>query len=122
MVAHVAACLRQIHAAGYVHGAVKPAHILLHSELNRWALADFDRAAVTGTVKPPEPVLPYAPPEVVAADGSGHHGVVVDPSQDAWALGVVAFELLTGRNAFDDNAEGEEEVRFPVPWVYDEIL
>lgn len=120
VVSQVAACLREIHAAGFVHGAVKPAHIVLHRAQNRWALVDFDRAAAAGAVKPPDPMLPYAPPEAVVAAVSGQHGVFVDPAQDAWALGVVTFELLTGREAFYDNAYGEQQVRLHVarPWLF----
>lgn len=45
------------------------------------------------------------------ADGAGEKTIMVHGALDAWALGVVAFELLTRRQAFQTLVEGRESVR-----------
>jgi serine/threonine protein kinase len=44
--------------------------------------------------------LNYAAPELLAAEKAGEAAVTADPAADVWALGLVAFELLTARRAF----------------------
>lgn len=60
--------------------------------------------------------LTYAAPEAVAAAAAGHRKVAVDSAVDMWALGVVAYELLTARRAFPkhlSHADIRAQVRFP---------
>lgn len=44
--------------------------------------------------------LDFAAPEVVRALEAGKNQMKVEPSQDVWALGMVAYELLTRSRAF----------------------
>lgn len=44
--------------------------------------------------------LDFAAPEVVRALEAGKTQMKVEPSQDVWALGMVAYELLTRSRAF----------------------
>ena len=44
--------------------------------------------------------LKYAAPETIAALEAGCHTIHVDAAVDIWAIGVIAFELLTGERAF----------------------
>ena len=53
----------------------------------------------------------YAAPEVVAAFEAKQPQVKVEPSMDMWALGVMAFELLTDAPAF--SREVTQDVRSP---------
>ena len=48
--------------------------------------------------------LAYASPEVIRAYIDDTH-VVVHPSADVWALGVMAFEVLSGRRAVQSSSE-----------------
>ena len=48
--------------------------------------------------------LSYAPPEVVTAHFHGKP-IAVHPSADIWALGVMAFEVLSGRRAMQSISE-----------------
>jgi serine/threonine protein kinase len=44
--------------------------------------------------------LPYAPPEVAAAAARNQKEIKVDAAVDVWALGIIAFELLTRQRVF----------------------
>ena len=48
-----------------------------------------------GDTAPLQFTLPYAPPEVVTAYQQGQHTIVASAATDIWALGVIAYELLT---------------------------
>eukprot|EP00892_Ulva_mutabilis_P002163 jgi/Ulvmu1/11948/UM082_0027.1 len=127
VLAHVANRLRDLHASQHVHRDVKPAHIILLPRENRWTVVDFDRAAATGAAVPPDYTLDYVPPEVLAAAEARDPTIAAEPSQDAWALGVVAFELLTNKKAFASATDGAAAVKAqllgeaPLPWEGDRL-
>ena len=64
--------------------------------------------------------LKYAAPEVLHALEAGSSTVIVDPAVDIWALGVIAFELLTEEPAFSAQtmsaAKDAIAGRVPLPW------
>ena len=70
--------------------------------------------------------LKYAAPEVVRAYEAGHKTISVDAAVDIWAVGVIAFELLTQDRAFpshnmslrDSDQVAQEAIagRAPLPW------
>ena len=113
VLAHVATRLRDMHDAGYVHRDIKPGNMMLLQRENRWTVIDFGCAARSGEVAPLAYTLAYAPPEVAKAVDAGARTIEVAPAIDAWALGVVAFELLTGQSAFKLVLEGRDSVRLP---------
>jgi serine/threonine-protein kinase len=105
------------HAAGIVHRDVKPANILL-DERDNVRVADFgiaravgaDSLTTTGTVLG---TAGYLAPEQARGDGA-------TPASDRYALGVVAFELLTGSRPFErdsSTAEALAHVNAAVPPV-----
>eukprot|EP00892_Ulva_mutabilis_P002846 jgi/Ulvmu1/12562/UM091_0003.1 len=110
VLAHVATRLRDMHQAGYVHRDIKPSNIMLLPRENRWTVIDFGSAAQIGVVAPMSYTLVYAAPEIAATMAGGASSVVVDPAVDAWALGVVAFELLSGLSTFDVLNDGKTVV------------
>lgn len=103
VVAEVAAALQNAHEAGLVHRDVKPANILLHADDGRVMVADFGIAkaadgvdltrtgALIGTAK-------YIAPEQVS-------GEKADAQSDVYALGVVLYELLTGRVPLEGDSD-----------------
>lgn len=106
LVADVADALAAAHRAGVVHRDLKPENILLEcpGDATRPRVIDFgiarlveadneDLARLTATgASLGTPA--YMSPEQARGDAS------VDEQTDVWALGVVLYELLTGRSPF----------------------
>jgi serine/threonine protein kinase/Flp pilus assembly protein TadD len=106
----VALGLSHAHARGIVHRDLKPANILLADD-GRPMLLDFnlsEEAAVNGAASLTiGGTLPYMAPEHLRAVLSGGE---VDPTADLYSLGVILFELLTGRRPFPAYRGGVEEI------------
>ena len=109
----VGQCLAELHARGWVHRDLKPGNIMFLPRRGTWTLIDFGLVARAGDAASVGFTLLYAAPEVIVAHAAAAPSVVVDPAVDAWALGVMAFELLTGRPAFNMFFLDAEEVRTP---------
>lgn len=99
-----------MHAAGFVHRAVKPANVLWLPRRRRWMVVDFHASAATAAAAPLQLRLPYAPPEVARAYASGETEAPAAEAHDAWALGVLAHELLSGQPLFTPAEEGVNQV------------
>jgi serine/threonine protein kinase len=104
LIRQIAAALDAAHAAGVIHCDVKPANVIVDPEglakLTDFGIAraarDRDEQELLGTAR-------YIAPERV-------EGGPVTARTDVYGLGLVAYELLTGRPAFD-GATSEELVR-----------
>ena len=103
--------LMDLHAAGYVHRDLKPANVMWLPRQNRWTLIDFGSIACIGTKAPLNFTFTYAAPEVITAFAAGELDVEATSALDAWSLGVMAFELLTGTPAFKLLTDGALLVR-----------
>ena len=111
VLSNMALRLAVMHEAGFVHRDLKPANVMWLPRENRWTVIDFGCAARVGEMAPLSFTLAYAAPEVVEAHEEGRGAVQATEELDAWSLGVMAFELLTGAPAFKFLTEGRTKVR-----------
>jgi WD40 repeat protein/DNA-binding SARP family transcriptional activator/energy-coupling factor transporter ATP-binding protein EcfA2 len=114
----VTAALAAAHRQGVVHRDVRPANILFDEEGNAY-LTDFGIAkdVTTGELAAREggaiPLAAYQAPEEI-------RGEEVTPRTDVYSLGLVLFELLTGRHPFPGPPERlGSDLHEPVPSVRD---
>ena len=98
LVADIADALHHAHMEGFVHRDLKPANILIDSQ-GKPLLTDFGLAAdaeqVARGVGATSGTLAYMAPEQLAREVQ-----LIGPRTDIYALGVVLYELLTGRLPF----------------------
>ncbi|MEV6807709.1 serine/threonine-protein kinase [Streptomyces sp. NPDC051132] len=98
LVSQLAEAVGQLHAAGIVHGDLKPSNVLLRRrEPLELALADFGVSkSLDATSRFTQRVfgtLAYSAPEYV-------FGAEVSGAQDWWAVGMITRQLATGRSPF----------------------
>ena len=103
--------LKALHAAGYVHRDLKPANVMWLPRENRWTVIDFGCVAPVRSKRRAALSVRYAAPEAVAAHRGGR-AMLVEESLDAWSLGVLAYELLTGA-PWTGLLEGNDKVTSP---------
>jgi predicted Ser/Thr protein kinase len=98
IIAEVADALDYAHAKGVIHRDVKPQNILL-DENGRVYLADFGIARMTeGAQRLTQAGMVAGTPHYMAPEQAS--GGKLDARVDTYALGIVAYEMFTGRTPF----------------------
>ena len=115
----IASALAAAHRQGVVHRDVKPGNILLDEEGNAY-LTDFGVALDAGSPERSSGTMmrgtpAYLSPEQIRLDPAS-------PRSDIYALGIVAYEMLTGKHPFPETsltALLDRHVRDALPSVRD---
>jgi len=95
-IAPIARAVAAVHAAGVVHGDLKPDNLTLRAD-GSVALYDFGSATLDGAPAPVGGSIEYMAPEL-------WRGAAVSRASDVYALGVVLVELATGQPPFTGEA------------------
>ncbi|MEV4636594.1 serine/threonine-protein kinase [Actinoplanes sp. NPDC049548] len=122
--AQVAAALAEAHGLGIVHRDLKPDNILLHREDGRLdiRLTDFGIARVLNTPSLTTTNAVVGTPHYMAPEA--FHSSSTSPAADVYALGVLLYEMVSGRPPYDSDTvtdlmhlhlQGEPERRPGIP-------
>ena len=98
LIAHAAAALQAAHAAGLVHRDIKPGNLLV-SQRGQVKITDFGIAQAAGCAPLTRPGMLIGTPAYLAPERVA--GAPATPAADLYALGIVAFQCLTGKLPFD---------------------
>ena len=102
--ARIARALAHAHRAGIVHRDLKPSNVRVDLARGVLKLTDFGVARLQDATRTRTGVTlgtpSYMAPELLRGDAA-------TPAADAWALGVVLFELLSGRLPYEAATLGE---------------
>jgi len=102
------------HRAGLVHCDLKPQNILVSPD-GRAKITDFGIARALASIEPDETSeVVWGSPQYMAPEQAA--GGPPSPSSDVYGIGVILFELLTGRLPFDsENADELTQLHLSAP-------
>ena len=111
----LAQALAHAHRHGVVHRDLKPANVLVHLPSHVVKLADFGLARAADSAQTGTGIVVGSPAYMAPEQLAGN---LPTPSTDLYALGVMLFQLLSGRLPHDSASMGEllqQVVAMPAP-------
>jgi len=92
--------LSRVHSRGIIHGSLKPDNILINPDTLKVYITGFDQALIISSDKGfenPIPLISDCSYEYISPEQTGRLIVALDWRSDLYSLGVVFYEMLTGR-------------------------
>ncbi|MCU7725149.1 serine/threonine protein kinase [Actinoplanes sp. KI2] len=104
LAAQVAAALAEAHELGIIHRDLKPDNVLLQIEDGRLdtRLTDFGIARILNTPSMTTANTVVGTPHYMAPEA--FHGATASPATDVYALGILLYELVSGRPPYDSDS------------------
>jgi serine/threonine protein kinase/Tol biopolymer transport system component len=102
MAVQIAEGLQEAHEHGVVHRDVKPANVMLDRK-GRVKILDFGLAAVADRTRLTKEGTTLGTPAYMSPEQA--QGGKIDRRTDIWALGVILYEMLTGKHPFPGDYE-----------------
>ncbi len=96
----VAGAMAYAHERGIVHRDLKPGNVLLRADTGEPVIADLGIAALAGAKPLTGTMEALGTPQYMAPEQGTHHGAA-DGRADIYAIGVMLYEMLTGRLPFE---------------------
>jgi serine/threonine protein kinase len=107
LVEKIARAVHTAHVHGILHRDLKPANVLL-DEHGEPLIADFGLAKfLDGGPGLTDPGQVVGTPAYLSPEQAAGRSDLFGPATDIWALGVILFELFTGRRPFTADDRGE---------------
>lgn len=95
IILQISDALSALHQQGFIHTDLSPSNILIVPRDAKILLTDYDEAfPVESVTRPERGTIPYAAPEMVL-------GYRIQPNVDIFSLGVIFYQILTGKLPFD---------------------
>jgi serine/threonine-protein kinase len=104
LMVQICAGIGYAHRAGLIHCDLKPHNILVTAD-GRGKITDFGISRALATVRPDEKAsVVWGSPQYFAPEQAA--GGPPSPASDVYALGVILYEMLTGRLPFESSDPG----------------
>ncbi len=95
--------LADIHAAGIIHKDLYPFSIVLNPHSGEFKIANFDVATILSRESPElrRPLAITGPLSYMSPEQTGRMNRTIDYRTDFYSLGIIFYEMLTGRPPFE---------------------
>src|SRR5579871_1929683 len=102
---HLCNMVSSFHLSGWIIGNLRPEHIFIEAETSDCKIADFRKASKVFKREPENSNLLYTPEDFnyISPEQTGRINQVIDYRSDYYSLGIIFYEMLTGKLPFASN-------------------
>jgi histidine kinase len=106
---HLCNMVSSFHANGWIIGNLRPEHIFIDNETSDCKIADFRKASKVFKREPESSTQLYTPEDFnyISPEQTGRINQVIDYRSDYYSLGIIFYEMLTGKLPFASNSPSE---------------